>query len=42
MEDSSSPGVRAGVLMAEYESPSEDDPVRELDRDCGRERRDGE
>lgn len=34
---SSSPGVRDGVEMAEYESPREEVPAR----DCGRERREG-
>lgn len=38
MDWSSSPGVRAGVEMAEYESPREDEPVR----DCGRDFKDGE
>jgi hypothetical protein len=38
MDWSSSPGVRAGVEMAEYESPREEVPARE----AGRERRDGE
>lgn len=35
---SSSPGVRAGVEIAEYESPRDDVPVR----DWGRDRREGE
>lgn len=38
MDWSSSPGVRAGVDMAEYEEVREAAPVREL----GRERREGE
>lgn len=41
MDCSSSPGVRAGVLMAEYESPSDSEPEREFARDWGRERSEG-